>query len=233
MKLLKSALVLLYLAGHSASAAIYDVDLDLLNITSMSVSRSGVLGAGWETECAQSIFGTCLAWDVVPTTEHSVSVQLKNGWIDVFDVGDQTSYADPTGLAQGHLTFIPGPDTLGSLVALGSGFYDFLFGGELLDLNFEVVDPDRFLYTNSDGGMFYLSRSEGLYQATDINGDSLIFDGDILMFTSHGAAAGDFVRDKNGLLFEIGSSVLIPIPAAAWLFGFGLIGLIGVARRKQ
>jgi hypothetical protein len=25
----------------------------------------------------------------------------------------------------------------------------------------------------------------------------------------------------------------VPVPAAAWLFGSGLLGLVGVARRKQ
>jgi hypothetical protein len=29
------------------------------------------------------------------------------------------------------------------------------------------------------------------------------------------------------------STTVIPIPAAAWLFGSGLIGLIGLARRKK
>ena len=34
------------------------------------------------------------------------------------------------------------------------------------------------------------------------------------------------------LTFEVGAASVIPVPAAAWLFGSGLIGLIGVARRK-
>ena len=28
-------------------------------------------------------------------------------------------------------------------------------------------------------------------------------------------------------------TAVVPVPAAAWLFGSGLIGLIGIARRKQ
>ncbi|MBT8120578.1 MAG: VPLPA-CTERM sorting domain-containing protein, partial [Gammaproteobacteria bacterium] len=30
-----------------------------------------------------------------------------------------------------------------------------------------------------------------------------------------------------------GNPAVVPVPAAAWLFGSGLIGLIGVARRKK
>jgi hypothetical protein len=32
--------------------------------------------------------------------------------------------------------------------------------------------------------------------------------------------------------FKLSSASIVPFPAAAWLFGSGLIGLIGVARRK-
>ena len=39
-------------------------------------------------------------------------------------------------------------------------------------------------------------------------------------------------EDFHGIQIGIGSSV-VPIPPAAWLLGSGLIGLIGVARRKK
>ncbi|MGD8630956.1 MAG: VPLPA-CTERM sorting domain-containing protein [Gammaproteobacteria bacterium] len=65
-----------------------------------------------------------------------------------------------------------------------------------------------------------------------------------LLFTSgtNGANA-DF--SSSGILFGSGSvlsglwdvnsfnTTVVPVPAAVWLFGSGLIGLAGVARRKQ
>ena len=35
------------------------------------------------------------------------------------------------------------------------------------------------------------------------------------------------------LTFEVGAASVVPVPAAAWLFGSGLIGLIGVVRRNK
>lgn len=39
-------------------------------------------------------------------------------------------------------------------------------------------------------------------------------------------------EDFHGIQIGIGSSV-VPVPAAVWLFGSGLLGLIGIARRKK
>ena len=43
--------------------------------------------------------------------------------------------------------------------------------------------------------------------------------------------------DSTGTIYlatgYLTSVAVVPIPAAAWLFGFGLVGLIGVARRKN
>ncbi|MGB5396271.1 MAG: VPLPA-CTERM sorting domain-containing protein [Gammaproteobacteria bacterium] len=48
-----------------------------------------------------------------------------------------------------------------------------------------------------------------------------------------GAPPGlDFELSSDGILLAISTSP-VPVPAAVWLFGSGLIGLIGVARRKN
>ena len=45
-----------------------------------------------------------------------------------------------------------------------------------------------------------------------------------------GNLLGSFISPTNSGVSAI--ATVVPIPAAVWLFGSGLIGLIGVARRK-
>ena len=39
--------------------------------------------------------------------------------------------------------------------------------------------------------------------------------------------------DLPGAAYRVSSISFVPIPAAAWLFGSGLLGLVGIARRKK
>jgi len=42
----------------------------------------------------------------------------------------------------------------------------------------------------------------------------------------------DGVFSGSSMVAKLGEVAVVPVPAAAWLFGSGLIGLIGIARRK-
>ncbi|MGB5179036.1 MAG: VPLPA-CTERM sorting domain-containing protein, partial [Gammaproteobacteria bacterium] len=50
---------------------------------------------------------------------------------------------------------------------------------------------------------------------------------------------GDFTEaDITGIVFGLGTSPdstlpAVPVPAAVWLFGSGLLGMVGIARRKK
>lgn len=46
------------------------------------------------------------------------------------------------------------------------------------------------------------------------------------------ATQGDFYFD-DATLNAVEDHAVVPVPAAAWLFGSGLLGLVGVARRKR
>ena len=64
-------------------------------------------------------------------------------------------------------------------------------------------------------------------------------------FTLEGYNEADFIANANGNLFathvylnEVDTGfayggTVVPVPASVWLFGSGLLGLVGVARRKR
>ena len=62
-----------------------------------------------------------------------------------------------------------------------------------------------------------------------------------LLIASFGSTVGELTFDDAGNLYTIDNvdnlSIIklsaVPISAAVWLFGSGLIGLIGLARRKK
>lgn len=111
-----------------------------------------------------------------------------------------------------------------------------------------AIDGDS--YTNLEGRYFFPQNSIGMLAEnravqnfstlqSAFGSGSTIFD-----FTGYGFTASDFRR--GGDLYANSDSptdgyVLVgqwsvspvPIPAAIWLFGSGLIGLVGLARRKN
>jgi len=97
----------------------------------------------------------------------------------------------------------------------------------------EVLDGDdgdanTVWHPNSFAGYPFLLRADGIRIV-----DALNFD---LYSDLAGIPASSF--DENGNLLNIEGNVVqdlssVPVPAAVWLFGSGLIGLIGVARRKK
>ncbi|PCJ83805.1 MAG: hypothetical protein COA54_14955 [Thiotrichaceae bacterium] len=52
-------------------------------------------------------------------------------------------------------------------------------------------------------------------------------------FGNGGQSTRNKVNDLFAWAVQSGDVSAVPVPAAAWLFGSGLLGLVGVARRKS
>ncbi|MFC1772609.1 VPLPA-CTERM sorting domain-containing protein [Pseudomonadota bacterium] len=50
---------------------------------------------------------------------------------------------------------------------------------------------------------------------------------------THGPLRRDLTHQYTGSALVRSAPAVVPVPAAVWLFGSGLIGLVGMARRKQ
>jgi hypothetical protein len=115
-----------------------------------------------------------------------------------------------------------------SLVA--SQFYDYYFADPLS--GYEITPSD----VVSDSGVTYFSQIGGVWTVTGGGGDSLTdTNGDgvwialdyYLDFTVSGGGTYDDVS------WSTKDYAPVPIPAAAWLLGSGLLGLIGLSRRNK
>lgn len=58
-------------------------------------------------------------------------------------------------------------------------------------------------------------------------------DGSLTYATVPGMADGPFPGFHASFSGDAGTVSAVPVPAAVWLFGSGLVGLVGVARRKK
>jgi hypothetical protein len=130
----------------------------------------------------------------------------------------------------------------------------FGFTGTGLDLSTAVFDFTGMTPTWSYGGSATLDGFGNFQDTVQFNGPGGAGD-DPLIFTIE--LAGDTINDyvttgstggqpNAGGLFSakvsstgpgafigMGDQYVVPVPAAVWLFGSGLVGLVGIARRKK
>jgi len=90
-----------------------------------------------------------------------------------------------------------------------------LLVGTLTDFGFDSNGTLDFLFTATGGDALSLYGGKGgiIITSSGFNG-----------FTSNW---------NSGILGSNAYTVIVPVPAAVWLFGSGLIGLVGVARRSS
>ena len=154
----------------------------------------------------------------------------------------------------GDGTHIIGTDiNIGSLEAVGTSADGVYVVDALLhfDTNLNIISVDgtvaglginssitllsgSFDYWNYDAGAINVSFSGG---GVDVKHDDLLTALDVSLGTQFeflGFSLGyDFDGDGNAIAIstDIINTSAVPVPAAIWLFGTGLLGLIGIARR--
>ncbi len=118
---------------------------------------------------------------------------------------------------------------------------------DIVDADGDGVDdnnPNITYHQNSFGGYGFLLRADGirivegldfsLYSdisnvllKDDVNGNGIYDEGDTVYSTDY-----DYLTNTTSTIV-VQDLAAVPMPAAVWLFGSGLIGLAGIARRKK
>lgn len=169
---------------------------------SARLSENVVPGEGWAVYCTRSLFGTCLEWGLQASQDHDVTIQIPGVRKQEFRATVVTTYASPGGISQGYIRFDAKPGTYTSLEPLDNVTFDFMIGGELLDLDFDVINPNRYRLKLLDGTQYYYNQDTGsIYRIVDPNGNSVdIADSGI---THSSAAQIQFLRDAQGRITSI------------------------------
>jgi len=95
-----------------------------------------------------------------------------------------------------------------------------------------ITDLTFFPGSSFDGVALGISTSSQLLGSTFLNGPSPNDSASFLFTASPGKYFSNVVAMCTGLCTFGVSITAVPLPPAAWLFGAGLLGLVGVARRK-
>jgi len=114
---------------------------------------------------------------------------------------------------------LPWKFTVGSTTVTDPAFHNFTAG---TNEPFQLLS----LADNGDGTFDFAINFTSRINSTSGDAGSTSFDGQTARWRLEGCAS------TTGTACVIPSAV-IPVPAAVWLFGSGLLGLVGVARRKR
>lgn len=134
---------------------------------------------------------------------------------------------DPSGVDGSYFIEIFNSSDLGTLsqnitgLTVGQEYeLSFLWGNRTLGYDFKV-EMDGSSFSQSGTGLVNMIAESFTFTATATNGDLNITWNECGVGCVSGGALDAFVLNE------------VPIPPALWLFGSGLLGMIGIARRKK
>lgn len=173
-----------------------------LDVNTLRLSTSRVLGTGWE------VLKSGLAYRLVPTDAHTVSVTMPDGHVEQFDmvVAPSNSAIVPFPPLTQSVRYQPRPGTLGQLASLDENFVSILDPQPgVIDLRRDsdgrVYEPQRFRYTAADGTRIDIHKTSGVERIVDPNGNTLTFSENGITHSAGKSVVFD--RDVQGRITRI------------------------------
>ena len=199
-----------------------------------SMKVASVVAGGLLLISANNVFAASINGDIAFGTAPGASWTPTNNSLATGS-GITTSNADGVIFNDG----IDASSTDEAQVTTAFGDYSGVTPGTFVDFNdfvFDPLVPNTSLWTFSFGGSSY-SFTMSTISIISQTSSSISLEGTgIASITGFEDTGGDFALTLNqsGQAFSFSSSAsVVPVPAAVWLFGSGLLGLVGIARRKR
>ncbi len=236
--------------GSFVNNSVVNIDAGTLRVNEIVATTNGVTSpVPAATEYLQTagrtrVNGTLIANDVVIQGGTLMGVGVVDG--NVLVEGGQINPGNSPGALEitgdlvltdaGTLHFEVGSDGLNPAGYL----WDQLIVGGNYDLQgglvkFSLLDSVSILDFEADFTIddFFRNGTAGLDTGFDLLQLSMFNNLDLYAYDVLGDGWYALTLDAAGGFTAIASTSPVPVPAAAWLFGSGLIGLIGVARRRK
>jgi hypothetical protein len=223
---LGGAVVAVAVCASPLQAATVSLDLDI----EFSGAQSPQGPTPWATAVFDDSFGGANTVRLTMNATNLVSDESITSWFFNF-TGDATQLAfSPVSVGDADVDAIhtDNTDSDTALKADGDGFFDF---------GFDFAPPPGSLATRFTGGetMIYDLTYTAPINAFDFHVFSASGGGQGTFLSAAHVQAIDDPVHCSGMDPNCGSGWIgaVPVPAAVWLFGSGLLGLAGVARRRR
>jgi len=227
---LLSAICACYIALGLFSAA---ANATTIQVTGQLINQPSQANFPSTFPFADAITGTFTFIDPLPGDYDGPNDNFGGSAISQFDGIASFSLSLPT---YGSVTGTGGQVTVQNLgterfqIGAGSGLSGTVSGANVTTTGSDAVLQSAFLIVESSNNLLSSQNATDAANAliNNLAGWNVRTDRQIRL---------SFVRaDAPNVPIEVDyqlTSVVVPVPAAVWLFGSGLLGLVGIARRKQ
>jgi hypothetical protein len=182
------------------------------------------LAAVFLTLCAATANAASIVYDV----DRTIGDGTVTGYITTN--GDTEGFLTQDEIEDWSLTLTPDTGETGTLTSSPVNSNVFIFGTAVTatatELSYDFTPTDTTTFMLFSGlNLFWCLETTGCNDAPDLS--EHIGSGTV---ATQSVDYSDFTGE-NSLVFA--TATVVPVPAAVWLFGSGLIGLAGFARRKR
>lgn len=205
------------LVSRLGGQAVYDTDLDITWLADANAGAGSAFDDGASSTDGRMTWANANAWAASLTVGGFTDWRLPTTPVPDASCANasRSSGFDCTGSEMGHLFYSELGGTAGSSILTG-GDPDLALFANIQSTYWSdtdtSVDPD--LFRRFPGAAFHFS-----FTGNTVNSGRQRTEMDYVPYFAWAVRSGDVSA--------------VPIPAAAWLFGSGLLGLIAIARREK